>query len=225
MVEELASKVYHKLSNEYSKYIENIKKLSKEEIINESYPITMKQELVEMFYDTVVFNKYQLMGLLEKENILEFLYDTYFAKDGGLNNLLEEKMDDNFYGLGNEYEEKLNEKIDSNENIELIEDISNALIDFDNYDFCIELKKEYKVEDFDNYDIFYILNINGGAKYLYNYFFDLVRNPQLKYLKEIAAINPKNYDNIEKIMLKLQDIDKEEKKKNKNAKNKEQEER
>lgn len=226
MIEDLTNKVYTKLHNEFLELKENIIKLAPDEIIKHSYTITIKQELVDMFYGTDNYSKYQLMGLLEKENTLDFLYESYMNTERGINNLLEEQLEEVFDDLDDEYEEKMNEKIEADVNSHLIEDISNALIDFNNYDFCTYIKEKYKVSDLDNFDVFQILNTKGGAKYLYEYFAMLVDDHHLSYLNEISVINSQNFNNIgEKILPKLKELIKEEQNKPKIKDNKECEER
>jgi len=207
MIKELTDKVYNKLHNEYLEYIDNIKQLTPNEIIKKSYPITIRQELVDMFYGTVNFDKFQLLGLLEKENTLDYLYEAYENTDGGLHNLLEEKLDEEFYDLGNDYEEKIKEKIESDKNSELIKNISEVLEELNRYEFCNYIQQKFSVEDFDVLDVYNILNTKDGAKYLYD-FCDQVRNEQqLLYLKEIMVINSESIDSIDdKILPKLKEI-------------------
>lgn len=207
MIEDLANKVYNKLRNEYFKYVENIKKLSPEEIIKNSYPITIRQEFVNMFYGTGNFNKFRLLGLLEKENTLDYLYNAYENTDGGLHNLLEEKLDEEFYVLANDYESKINEKINSDKYSKLIKDISEVLKELDRYDFCNYIQQKFNVEDLDAFDVYNILNTKDGAKYLYDFCDQVRHEEQLLHLKEIMVINSEVIDNIDdKILPKLKEF-------------------
>ena len=202
MIKELVDKVYSKLHNEYMEYINSIIRLPIEEIIKNIYPITIRQEFVDMFQDAKNFNKFQLLALLEKENTLDYLYEVYEDTDGGLHNFLEEKLDDKFYDLGNDYEEKINKKIELDNNSELIKDISEVLAELNRYDFCHYIQQKFDVEDLDDFDVYNILNAKDGAKYLYDFCDNVRHEQQLLYLKEISVINSEAIDNIDdKILL------------------------
>lgn len=227
MTKELADKVYNKVHNEYMEYIDNIKRLPIEEIVKNSHSITMRQEFVDMFQGTENFNKFQLLALLEKENTLDYLYEVYEDTDGGLHNFLEEKLDDEFYDLGNDYEEKINEKIELDNNSELIKDISEVLTELNRYEFCHYIQQKFNAEDLDAFDVYNILNAKDGAKYLYDFCDNVRHEQQLLYLKEISVINSEAIDNIDdKILIKLKTIiDSQEKSLNSKSKDKGREER
>ena len=207
MIEDLRNKVYHKINSEYLEYIDNIKQLSLEDIIKNSYQIAIKEEFIDMFSVTGNYNKFQLLALLEKENTLDYLYEAYEGTDGGLHNFLEEKLDEEFYNLGNDYVEKINEKIELDSNSELVKDISEALTKLDRYEFCNYIKKKFNVEDLDVLDVYNILNKKDGAKYLYDFCNQVKDDQQLLYLKEIMIIDSEAIDRIEdKILPKLKTI-------------------
>lgn len=227
MIKELADKLYAKLLAEYLNYISEIKLLSKDEIIKNAYQITIKREFVDMFYGTCNFNKFQLLALLEKEKPLQFLYDSWDKSDGGIHNILEEKLDDDFYELGNNYKNKVMLEIQKDGNYQLIENISDTLSALDDYDFCTYIKEKFKVDDLDEYDIHLVLYSKDGAKYLYDFCDEIKNEQQVKYLRQISVLDNEKMDNIEdKILPNLRNVIKEQDKViDKKSKEKERDER
>lgn len=207
MINELADKVYSKLQKEYIEFINDIKESSKDEIIKKSYEIAIKDEFVNMFYDTCDFNKFQLLAILEKEQPLQFLYNSWEKSDGGINQILEEKLDDDFYELGSNYENKIMLEIQKDKNYQLIENISDVLTELDNYDFCTHIKQKFNVDDLDNYDVHKILYSKDGAKYLYDFCDEIRKEQQVNYLREISVLNNKKMNSIEdKILPNLKKV-------------------
>lgn len=226
MIQELTNQLYEKLKKEYKEFIENILKTEPKNIVKNAYKIAIMQEYVDMFYGTENYSKYELIALLEKENSLEFLYDDWLNADNGIHTVLEDNVEDCLLGLEDEYVSKLNEQAKSDSNYELLKDMSDALKDFNNYNFCDYIKKKYNIDDFEIIDVHEIMNKVGGAEYLYYYFAQLVDNNHLQYLNEISVINSDNYKNIEeKILPKLKEIMNNEKNKSNINKNKERDER
>lgn len=226
MIENLTTQVYKKLDKEYGKFIEDILKTEPKNIVDNAYKIAIMQEFIDMFYGTENYSKYELTALLEKENSLEFLYDDWMSSDNGIHNVIENNMNECLINLADEYVTKLNEKAKSDSNYELIKDMSEALKDFNNYNFCDCIKKKYDIDDFEIIDVHEIMNKKGGAEYLYHYFAQLVDDNHLQYLNEISVVNSENYNNIEeKILPKLKDIMNNEKNKNNISKYKERDER
>lgn len=210
MMENLTNKVYNKLNNEYIQYINNIKNLSAEKIIDSAYEIIIKKEFVDMFYSDNGYKKYALQILLEQDNTLDFLYEDWISSDGGIHKLLKENLIELLYDLDEEHRIELNKKIKFDTKFELIKDIGNTLKELDKYDFCIDIKKKYDAYWLDNIDIYEILNSKDGAEYLYDYFNTVKKEKQIEYLEEIMVINTTYIDNIDdKILPKLKEIIKE----------------
>ena len=186
-----------KLKEEYLNYVNNIKQLPVEEIIKKSYELTIRKEFVDMFYDNRDFNKFQLLALLEKEQPLQYLYDSWMDCDYGINNLLLDNLDNTFYELGNDYENKVMLKIQKDKNYSLIESISDVLQAFDNYDFCTYLKQKFNVNDLDEYDVYKILNSKDGGKYLYDFLDQIRYEDQVNYLLDIQVLDSEKVNSIE----------------------------
>lgn len=197
MNKDLVEKLHLKLKEEYLNYVNNIKQLPVEEIIKKSYELTIRKEFVDMFYDNRDFNKFQLLALLEKEQPLQYLYDSWMDCDYGINNLLLDNLDNTFYELGNDYENKVMLKIQKDKNYSLIESISDVLQAFDNYDFCTYLKQKFNVNDLDEYDVYKILNSKDGGKYLYDFLDQIRYEDQVNYLLDIQVLDSEKVNSIE----------------------------
>ena len=197
MNKDLVEKLYLKLKEEYLNYVNNIKQLPVEEIIKKSYELTIRKEFVDMFYDNRDFNKFQLLALLEKEQPLQYLYDSWMDCDYGINNLLLDNLDNTFYELGNDYENEVMLEIQKDKNYSLIESISDVLQAFDNYDFCTYLKQKFNVNDLDEYDVYKILNSKDGGKYLYDFLDQIRYEDQVNYLLDIQVLDSEKVNSIE----------------------------
>lgn len=204
MENRLLTEVHERLKKEYFNYIKNIEKLDSKKIIDNAYVIAIKQTLVDMFDGTEDYDEKTLSSLLYKEdNILDFLYNAYEDTDGGLQNYLEEKLDDTLYEIGEDFTNNL----EHDSKYELLCDISNALKELNNYDLCTHLKDNFKVDEFEVVDVYNILNSKDGVKYLYDFCDNIRYEEQVLYLKEIMVINNEYIDNIEtKILPKLKEI-------------------
>ncbi len=220
MKERLNIEIYNKLNKELKDFKEELTKLKVEDVINKSYEITIKEEIVDLFGGQPKYDLHTLKALLQKDNALHYLYDDWYnEKNHGISELIEDNMYDTLEDLTSQYESNLFDKIEESPNYELVVDISEALLDFDRYELCRRLKNKYDVDELDLIDINDILNTKGGKQYLYDSFIDLKDNEQLQYLNEISVVNSENFNNIEeKILPKLKELIKQEK-------NKEREER
>lgn len=220
MEERLNIEIYNKLNKELKEFKEELTKLKAEDIINKSYEITIKEEIVDLFGGRPKYDLHTFKAILQKDNALDYLYnDWYNEKNHGITELIEVNMYDTLEDLTSQYESNLFDKIEKSPNYDLIVDISEALMDFGRYELCYKLKNKYGVDELDLIDINDILNTKGGKQYLYDSFISLKDNEQLQYLNEISVVNSENFNNIEeKILPKLKDLIKQEK-------NKEREER
>lgn len=226
MIQELTNQLYEKLNKECKEFISDIIKTDSQNIVNNAYKITMIREFVDIFYGTEKFNKHEINILLEKENTLEFLLNQWEDKNYSFHYLIEENMMDCLEEFTKDYLVEFNKEIKNDSNYELLKDMSDALKDFNNYNFCDYIKQKYNVDNFEVIDVHEIMNKVGGAEYLYHYFAQLVDDNHLQYLNEISVINSDNYKNIEeKILPKLKEIMNNEKNKNNINKDKERDER
>ncbi|MDO5002771.1 MAG: DUF3848 domain-containing protein [bacterium] len=212
---EFCNKVYEKIRKEYQEYKNNLINKSIEEVINHCYELTMKRELVDIFnsFDTTKYNIIELSALYNQKNTLDYLYKSFYESEGQLNNFIEDNIEIGIVDLATDYVNSIKLKLETDSNRELIQMITNALNDFDNYDFCNNLKNRYEIEEIYEIDIYEIFNSKGGKQYLYDLFLDLKESEQLQYLNEICVVDPIDVNNIkEKILPQLEEMLKEEKK-------------
>ncbi len=72
--------LYSKLNKEFDQFIEKLEKLSPKEIISRSYEKVFKEDIVMCFEEGFVEEE-DVEKLLEKENLLDFLYNEYLDSD------------------------------------------------------------------------------------------------------------------------------------------------
>lgn len=197
--------IYEKLNNEYKLFLEEIKKLSSEEIINKAEEITLKENFVNLSYEN--YDKYTLKLLLEQDNTLNYLYESWEDCNFSFDEEIDMRIDIALSDYVDELKEEIQEKIESDPNYELIKSISNTLKELNNYDLCDYLKDKFDVKDLDEYDIHHILYSKDGTKYLYDYCDEIRKEQQVNYLKEISVIDSEKINDIEdKILPKLKEI-------------------
>ena len=185
-------RLYVKLQRELQQYEEELKKLPVEEIIKKSYETTCKEEFAEMFNTEYKYDNREIIALLNIENTLEYLYQDWFKSDGGIHKELE-------YSIEYSIEKAMSEQFKNN-NPKLIQTISKLLQELNNYDKCYGLKSRYNIVNFDEKDIYHILNLQS-AHILNAFFKDIKEDEHIQYLVEIQVFNSELYDDIERRIL------------------------
>lgn len=218
---ELLEMLNVKLEKEYNDFIEYILKLEPINIVNKTYELTVKQEIKDLYINNDNFDRYEIKALIEKENILNFLYDSWLDKDFEINNEIESLLQEDISDLAIQYidEQMVN---CANNNKYLI--ISETLEKLNYYDFCNQIKCNYDLGKYETFSPLLVKEIldSGGTKYLYDFFSDIKDNEQLKYLVEIHTFDNEVYNNIQtEILPKLNGMIKKEQEKQKNQKDRE----
>ena len=91
MKERLNIEIYNKLNRELKAFKDELTKLKPEEIINKSYEITIKEEFVDLFGGEPKYDLHTLKALLQKDNVLDYLYDDWYNdKHHGISELVED---------------------------------------------------------------------------------------------------------------------------------------
>lgn len=94
MEEKIREELYEKLSLEYDSFIEEVKKLPPEKIIDKSYEKVMKEELVSMFYpESDQYDISDIKVLNKSEYPLEELYQGWMDEDSGIHQALESSVE------------------------------------------------------------------------------------------------------------------------------------
>lgn len=175
-----------------------MKELPIEEIIEKSYETTCKEEFVEMFTAEYRYDDREIMALININNTLEYLYQDWLKSDGCIHTALEENIENSISKAVEEQFKKNNPK--------LIETISKLLKELDNYDRCYRLKSRYNILEFNEQEIYDLLNKN--SIHILNDFFNNVKEDgHIQYLVEIQVFNSDLYHDIErKILPKLDEF-------------------
>lgn len=164
MIERLEEQIYKKIDKEYNDFINEMLKLSKEEIINNSYKIAVIGEFKE-YSINVGSNIIELKALSQEQNILQTFYRNWLKYDDVsldyVADITIEKITDRYMNL-------LKEKMNRFSNIDLVKDICEALDlldDNNNYDF---IKEKFNVEEFSNEIVYLIIKDRKGIQELYS---------------------------------------------------------
>lgn len=107
MEEKIREELYQKLSLEYDSFIEEVKKLPPEKIIDKSYEKVMKEEFVSMFYpESDQYDISDIKALNKSEYPLEELYQGWMDEDSGIHQILESSVEDTIDLLKKEQKNK-----------------------------------------------------------------------------------------------------------------------
>lgn len=106
---EIRQELYDKMVQEYEEYLSNLKDNNAQFIIDNAYQITMKEELVSMFYPELEKYEMEDVKVLNKsKRPLEELYQGWMDSDAGIHSVLEDSVDDTLEELKREQKEKQN---------------------------------------------------------------------------------------------------------------------
>lgn len=104
---EIRQELYDKMQTEYNEYLDELKNSDSQNIINNAYQITMKEELVAMFYpESEKYDMEDIRALNKTKNPLEELYQGWMDSDAGIHSVLEDSIDDTIEDLKKEQKEK-----------------------------------------------------------------------------------------------------------------------
>lgn len=86
----LLDELNNKLEKEYNEFIQEIIKLDPLSIINKTYEITLKQEIKDLYVGSDILDRYEIKALLERNNTLKYLYESWFEYDFDIHKEVEE---------------------------------------------------------------------------------------------------------------------------------------
>jgi len=90
---EIRNNLYEKLEKEFKDFIEELKQKEPQEIIDNAYQITIKKELVSMFYpESEQYDIDEIKALNKTKEPLEELYQGWMDSDAGINSALEDSV-------------------------------------------------------------------------------------------------------------------------------------
>ena len=199
-IEELKDKVYKRLEHEFNMFKTSCLTKTKEEIINLSYELAVKEEIVGSFISNY-YSEENYLALLEEDNILESVYQDWMDSEGGIHEPIENSIDYYLEELGEKYI-----KLESDPNSKMIKDMTKTLRELRNYEFYDDNIIQKQFLYYDKNDVQDLLNSKDGARKLLNYFNDVKDNEHLKYLKEIQVIDTESINKIDEYIPKLNEI-------------------
>lgn len=103
----IREELYNKMSNDFNNYIDNLKNSSIENILDNAYEKTMRENILEEF--TPEFKHYDIekvKALNTYENPLDKLYKEWFKSDIGIHTLFEDSIYDTLTDIVKEQKEK-----------------------------------------------------------------------------------------------------------------------
>ena len=194
MIENLEKQIYKKLDKEYDNFISEMLKLSKEEIINNSYKIAVITEFKE-FSINVDCNILELKALSQEQNILQSFYRNWLKYDDVSLSYVTEitinKIKDRYMNI-------LEEKMNRFSKLDLVKDICKVLNFLDDNNNCNFIKEKFNIEEFSDEIVYLILKDRKGIKDLYYYLCEVV---DIDYLADEKILKNNNIE--EKILTKL----------------------
>ena len=196
MVEHLEEQIYKKIDKEYNDFINEMLKLSKEEIINNSYKIAVITEFKE-FSINVDSNILDLKALSQEPNLLQTFYRNWLKYDdvslAYVADITIEKITDRYMNI-------LKEKMNKFSKLDLVKDICEVLNYLDDNNNCDFIKEKFNVEEFSDEIVYLILKDRKGIKDLYYYLCEVV---DIDYLADEKILKNNNIE--EKILPKLKE--------------------
>ena len=196
MVEHLEEQIYKKIDKEYNDFINEMLKLSKEEIINNSYKIAVITEFKE-FSINVDCNILELKALSQEQNILQSFYRNWLKYDDVSLSYVTEitinKIKDRYMNI-------LEEKMNRFSKLDLVKDICKVLNFLDDNNNCNFIKEKFNIEEFSDEIVYLILKDRKGIKDLYYYLCEVV---DIDYLADEKILKNNNIE--EKILPKLKE--------------------
>ena len=196
MKEHLEKQIYKKLEKEYNDFISEMLKLSKEEIINNSYKIAVINEFKE-FSINIDCNLIELKALSQEPNLLQTFYRNWLKYDDVSLSYVTEitinKITDRYMNI-------LKEKMNKFSKLDLVKDICEVLNYLDDNNNCDFIKEKFNVEEFSDEMVYLILKDRKGIKDLYYYLCEVV---DIDYLADEKILKNNNIE--EKILPKLKE--------------------
>lgn len=107
----IRNKLYKKMTSEYNFFINNLKTLPSDKVIDKAYEKVIKEELLIPFYpEYEYYDIKKIKALNSCEEPLEELYQNWMDSDVGINSVLEDSILDTLQELEIEKQEKNEEK-------------------------------------------------------------------------------------------------------------------
>jgi len=177
---EVSNQIYYKLNDEFDKYLDEIRNLSIDDIIEKSYETTIKAEIVKTFYYYFMGDSEEFDAISMFDNSLDYFYQKWMDSDTeNIHTIIEDNVNNTLYNLVEEVE-----KIKDSKNYDLIKNIDELFNEISDIDLKNKLNDLFQINKFNVLNIDKILNLESDTKKLYHFF------TSIEFKKSIA-------DNIE----------------------------
>ena len=95
----IKEEIYNKMEKEYNDFIDKIKSLDIDEIIESAYGITVRKEILLFFESDNNYDIRALRKLIREDNPLDKLYQDWLKTDGGIHEALRDSVNDSLEDL------------------------------------------------------------------------------------------------------------------------------
>lgn len=103
--------LHKKIQSQFSSFKETLILKNKLELIRDSYEITIKSEIVDLFIPLEWnFSLDEIKCLLHKDNILDDLYNDWMKSDGGIHTIIRDSLEYNMERYKDEYHQHVTSK-------------------------------------------------------------------------------------------------------------------
>ena len=186
---EVSNQIYYKLSDEFDKYLDEIRNLSIDDIIEKSYETTIKTEIVKTFYYYFMGDGEEIDAISMLDNSLDYFYQKWMDSDTeNIHTIIEDNVNNTLYDLVEEVE-----KIKDSKNYDLIKNIDELFNEISDIDLKNKLNDLFQINKFNVINIDRILSLESDTKKMYHF---LTSNEFKKSISNDIELSKKMNENI-----------------------------
>lgn len=201
---EVSNQIYYKLSDEFDKYLDEIRNLSIDDIIEKSYETTIKTEIVKTFYYYFMGDGEELDAISMLDKPLDYFYQKWMDSDTeNIHTIIEDNVNNNLYDLVEEVE-----KIKDSKNYDLIKNIDELFNEISDIDLKNKLNDLFQINKFNVMNIDRILSLESDTKKMYHFL------TSIEFIKSISnnielskKMNENILPNLQKLINKNKEIE------------------
>ena len=186
---EVSNQIYYKLNDEFDKYLDEIRNLSIDDIIEKSYETTIKAEIVKTFYLYFMGDSEEFAAISMFDNSLDYFYQKWMDSDTeNIHTIIEDNVNNTLYDLVEEVE-----KIKDSKNYDLIKNIDELFNEISDIDLKNKLNDLFQINKFNVMNIDRILSLESDTKKMYHF---LTSNEFKKSISNDIELSKKMSENI-----------------------------
>ena len=201
---EVSNQIYYKLSDEFDKYLDEIRNLSIDDIIEKSYETTIKTEIVKTFYYYFMGDGEEIDAISMLDNSLDYFYQKWMDSDTeNIHTIIEDNVNNTLYDLVEEVE-----KIKDSKNYDLIKNLDELINEISDIDLKNKLNDLFQINKFNIINIDRILNWESDTKKLYHFFTSIEFKKSIADNIELSKkMNENILPNLQKLINKNKEIE------------------